>query len=62
MLTHWRQLEKETGGKVSHQDVIDSIVGEFGWAIKCGALRNLRKKNNKLCKLVVHSKRSRRKL
>ena len=61
MLTHWRQLEKETGGKVSQQVVIDSIADEFGWEIKRGALQNLRKKN-KLCKLVVHLKKSKRKL
>ena len=63
MLTHWRQLEKETGGKVSQQAVIDSIADEFGWEIKRGALQNLqKKKNNKLCKLVVHLKKSKRKL
>ena len=44
MLTHWRQLEKETGGKVSQQVVIDLIADEFGWEIKRGALQNLQKK------------------
>ena len=63
MLTHWRQLEEDTGGKVSQKAVIDSIADEFGWEIKLGALQNLqKKKNNKLCKLVVHLKKSRRNL
>ena len=51
MLTHWRQLEKETGGKVSQQEVIDSIADEFGWEIKRGALRNLRKREQQIMQI-----------
>ena len=47
MLMHWKHLEKEQGGKLSQQDVIDSIQEEFGWEIKRGALRNLKRENKK---------------
>ena len=48
---HWNHLEKQEGGKVSHQDVIDSIQEEFGWEIKRGALRNLKKREQEIMKI-----------
>ena len=48
---HWKHLEKEQGGKLSQQDVIDSIQEEFGWEIKRGALRNLKKREHKIMKI-----------
>ena len=51
MLKHWRQLEKETGGTISQQEVIDLIADEFGWEIKRGALRNLRTNEQKIMQI-----------
>ena len=51
MLMHWRHREKEEGGKVSQKDVIDSIEEEFGWEIKCGALRNLKKREREIMQI-----------
>ena len=48
---HWRHLQKEAGGKVSQQGVIDSIQEEFGWEIKCGALRNMKKREQEIMKI-----------
>ena len=45
---HWRHLEKEKGGKVSKQEIIDYIQEQFGWEIKHGELGNILKKEQEI--------------
>ena len=51
MLVHWRHLEKEQGGKVSKQEIIDSIQEQFVWEIKHGALGNILKKEQEIMQI-----------